>query len=220
MEDYDLETRVPKSLDCRHVLCKLCLQNGADSLDNCPMCRQAVRDHQKLPNDFTMIDYLQRKQHKKDLKEQALLRSKLQEMSDNAGEEIEKIEKNIQRANEIEPLLEFHAKQIFDRCIEECRHKTPVASHDRQNVESKLERLQHSVAVCMSLLDSTHISKDAVDTCETEVKEAVGMLRDQPGVSEKDVWHTYRQLLVDTFTELSQDPPSSDSSFGAGKLCV
>ncbi len=50
-------------------------------MNTCQMCRQPVGD---ICNDCTMIDYLQREQSKKDSTEQAIMRSKLPEMSDNA----------------------------------------------------------------------------------------------------------------------------------------
>ena len=221
MEDYALETRVPKSLDCRHVLCQLCLQNGADTLDTCPMCRQTIRDHRNLPNDFTMMDYLQRKQGKNDSKKQAVLRSKLQEMSDNAKKELEAAKKDIEEANDTEHLFEVHAKDIFDKCVERWRHNIPVGSYNRVDVESKLERLQHSVTVCMSLLENTYISKEDVSSCETEIHGAVGMLQcnDEEGAVEKATWKKYRQLLMAAFTEKSQDAPTTYFSFSAGKTC-
>ncbi len=96
-------------------------------------------------------------------------RTKLQKLSDTAKKELCETENLLPQANEIE----FQAKWKFDRCIE----RSPVGSHTREDVDRKLERLQHSVAVCMSLLDSSYISNDVVDSCETEVKEGLGMLQ-------------------------------------------
>ncbi len=95
------------------------------------------------------------------------------------------------------------------------RHKTPITSYDRDEVESKLERLQHSVTLCMSLLDGVYIKKDDVESCEVDVKEAVEKLhRREP--TEEVSWNNYRQQLIDAFTEMSQDPSTNDCSISAG----
>ena len=107
IEDYDLAVRVPKSLECRHVLCRICLEKVVNTLNACPMCREPVRDHENLPNDFTMMDYLQRNQSDADVKEQAILRTTLQELSDNAKKELEETESILQQVNETDQSFEF-----------------------------------------------------------------------------------------------------------------
>ncbi len=72
----------------------------------------------------------------------------------------------------------------------------------------------------MSLLDSKYISKEAVDSCETEVQEATGMLKctERPEATEKVIWNNYRQQLMDVFTKRSQNTPIIDCNDDAGKL--
>ncbi len=65
MEDYDLDKSLPKSLDCRHSLCKSCLIKDGQPMKKCPSCRQPIVSPEKVVNDLTMIDYLARKRQKK-----------------------------------------------------------------------------------------------------------------------------------------------------------
>ncbi len=148
------------------------------------------------------------------------MRTKLQEISDHAKKELQETENILQKANQTDQLFAIHAKQIFDRCMERYRHSTPVASYDRDDVEFKVERLQHSVAICMSLLESTHITKDTVARCETEVKEAAKKLqrRKRAEPTEKVLWNKYRKHLMEAFTEMSQNTPSDDSNLSAGNM--
>ncbi len=88
MEDYDLDTRIPKSLDCRHSLCKLCLQHSGQPLNSCPICRQPVRNHTKIPNDFTMIEYLQYKDRDRHLNQQEPSRTTEEESTSNELKEV------------------------------------------------------------------------------------------------------------------------------------
>ncbi len=112
-----------------------------------------------------------------------------------------KTQKSLQRANGTEE-FEFHAKQIFDKCIERCRCKTPVSSYERDDAVSRLERVQRSLAVCTSLLQRTHITEAVVDSCVTEVKEAVKKFQRKKRQEQKGkvTWHKYRQELVGAFT--------------------
>ncbi len=147
-----------------------------------------------------------------------MLRSKLQELRDEAKNELGLAENILRKADETDQLFAWHARKLFDRCIDKYRNETFMASHDRDDVESNVEKIKHSLTVCMSLLESTHISKGDVDTCETEIREATGMLqcRDQPET--EVIWRKYSQLLMDEFRELAQDAPTSDSSDSTGKL--
>ncbi len=78
-----------------------------NTLNACPMCREPVGDHHNLPNDFTMMDYLQRNQSDADVKEQAIQRTTLQELNDNAKKELEETESILQQVNETDQSFEF-----------------------------------------------------------------------------------------------------------------
>ncbi len=216
MDDYDLDTGVPKSLDCRHSVCNVCLQSGADSMNTCPICRHPIRDHQNIPNDLTMIDYLERNKGETVV----ILKSKLQEMRDNVKKELQETVNILRQAIETDQLFASNAKHIFYRCVEKYQHITPVSSYDRDDVESKLERLQRSLADCERLLEKAYIRKDDMGSCEIEVKEAVKELqcRERPETAETVLWIKYKQELINAFTEMSHDTPSSLPYVSTGKL--
>ncbi len=124
MEDYDLDSRLPKSLDCRHSLCELCLINKGDALSSCPICREPVTNPDNVPKDLTMMDYLQHKQRRKYLKEQQALRKKLTDLAESAKVELGHIERSQKDRSEFldgrEKLFREHTKSLFKTCLEQC----------------------------------------------------------------------------------------------------
>ncbi len=127
MEDYDLDIRIPKSLDCRHSLCKLCLMNKGQPLRSCPICRQPVNNPDNVPNDLTMIEYFNHKERKKRLKEQETLRKKLRDLADRVRVELVQTEKSQQDHNLVlggrEKLFRQYCKSLFETCLEQCSLK-------------------------------------------------------------------------------------------------
>ncbi len=72
MESFGLDKHIPKSLDCRHAVCAECVMNEGgrgQPLQRCPICRRAITDHSTLPNDLTLISYLEKNKREKYLKE-------------------------------------------------------------------------------------------------------------------------------------------------------
>ncbi len=70
MESFGADEHIPKSLDCRHAVCAKCVMNeGGQPLQRCPICRRAITDHSTLPNDLTLISYLEKNKREKYLKE-------------------------------------------------------------------------------------------------------------------------------------------------------
>ncbi len=56
---YDIDTRVPKRLECQHVVCKVCLMNeGGDPFQRCPFCRHEIRNRSELPDDSGRMEIL------------------------------------------------------------------------------------------------------------------------------------------------------------------
>ena len=70
LESFGLDQHIPKSLDCRHAVCTECMRNaGGQPLQRCPICRRAITDHSTLPNDLTLISYLEKNKREKYLNE-------------------------------------------------------------------------------------------------------------------------------------------------------
>ncbi len=88
IDDYDLDQRIPKSLDCRHSLCKGCLMHEGKPLKQCPSCRQPINNPGKVVNDLTMIDYLERKRQKRRDREQADLKKQLRFLQETLSKEL------------------------------------------------------------------------------------------------------------------------------------
>ena len=128
MEDYDLDIRIPKSLDCRHSLCKLCLMNK--TLNSCPICRQPVMNPDNIPNDFTMTDYLHHKQQNLYLKEEEATRKRLGHLIQRAQVKIGHIENLHEEHNlmveQRETLFREYTKSLFETCLKQCSLKDAV----------------------------------------------------------------------------------------------
>ncbi len=127
MEDYDLDTRMPKSLHCRHSMCKLCLGNCGHPLSSCPICRHPVKNPGNIPNDLTMIDYLHHLQRQGYLKEQEAMRKKLRDMTESVKEEIGHIENfQVELSRTVdwrEKVFSNYSKSLFEECLERCSLK-------------------------------------------------------------------------------------------------
>ncbi len=71
MESFDLDEHMPKSLDCRHAVCTECmLHPRGRPLRVCPICCRDIIDSSALPNDLSIIAYLEKIKREKYLKEQ------------------------------------------------------------------------------------------------------------------------------------------------------
>ncbi len=67
LEPYDGEEHIPKSLDCRHAVCKECLLTP---LKQCPLCRRGIgKNLSAIPNDLSIIAYLEKNKHEQSVKE-------------------------------------------------------------------------------------------------------------------------------------------------------
>ncbi len=124
MEDFDLENRMPKSLECRHSLCKLCLMNKRHPLSSCPICRQPVRKHENVPHDLTMIDYVNHKRRKVYLKEQEKIRKRLSDLTERTRVELRHIgelqEEHKQILEGRENQFRQHIMSVFKTCLDKC----------------------------------------------------------------------------------------------------
>ena len=95
LESFGLEEHIPKSLDCRHAVCSECLVNaGGQPLQKCPICRRAINNYSAIPNDLSIIAYLEKNKREKYLKERKEKVKKLIEQVLEASEDVDERLKN------------------------------------------------------------------------------------------------------------------------------
>ena len=172
MEDYDLDTRMPKSLHCRHSLCKLCLMNNGKPLKSCPICRQQVKNPDKIPNDLTMIDYLHHIQRKRYLKEQEAMRKKLGDLRESAKVELGHIERfQVERSQAVDgrdKLFREYTKSLFVGCLERCSLKDALKSGESfKIVNTILSRFPRTIITQLPFVPYPQPSCFGVHCCVT-----------------------------------------------------
>ncbi len=113
LESFDLEEHIPKSLDCRHAVCTECVMNaGRQPLQRCPICRRAINNHSAVPNDLSIIAYLEKNKREKYLKERKEKVKTLIEQVLEASEDVGRRLKNENTAQIVE-----EASAIFSSYI-------------------------------------------------------------------------------------------------------
>ena len=228
MEPFSLDEHIPKSLDCRHAVCAECVMNPrGQPLQLCPICRRGIGNHSALPNDLTLISYMEKKKRKKYLKQrkekiQCLIEQVL-EASDVLDRRLE--EEKTYDAEAVEKrsaIFTLFTRHLFEKCQQRCNSKhflTDIATQKRKELEHTRQRLDTCIATCTSLLDNQHVTSEEIDRCESDTQESVNKARrsETDGAIEEAMWISYRQMLMETFAEISKVAPSNDSSFDPGK---
>ncbi len=228
LEPYGLDEHIPKSLDCRHAVCAECVMNPrGQPLQLCPICRRGINNHSAIPNDLSILDFLEKKKRKKYLKAR---KKKLQDLIEQAWEASAEVGGHLKEetvigakiAKERSTIFTLYIQHLFKKCLELCisqRVLSDFSTKHHMELEDLLQELQMCISVCTSLLDNPHASTDEIDRCETDTLNAVKKSRDsgRSGTSEEAMWNSYRQLVIETLVEISKVPPSRDHSFHPGE---
>ncbi len=182
MGPFDLDQHIPKSLDCRHAVCTKCVMNpSGPPLQRCPICRRDIIDHSALPNDLSIIAYLEKKKRKKYLKERKDKMKSLTEKVLKVSEEVDGLlkEENVsaaQSVNERSTLFNSYVEYLFKTCQVLCDSKiflSDAATRSRKELENTLQELQTTKVACTSLLNNHHVTIDDIDRCESEALKAL-----------------------------------------------
>ncbi len=230
MEQYNMESRIPKSLECRHAICKLCLlSSGGGPMSHCPLCRDEISNPSRIPNDLSVMAHMEKKSQRKIFKQRAEKLNKLRDRGRKASEQMGKLlkeckSKGEEAVREHSDTFALYARHLFEKCLQKCSRDQSfwkdASTKNIRDLEGKMKRLQASVNTCTSLLDKGHItvSEEALTSCASEVLDAVKAA--QPGgrsqTAEESMWNSYRESMIDVLSDLSQTVPSSDSSFTPG----
>ena len=223
MECFSLKEHIPKSLDCRHAVCAECVMNaGGQPLQRCPICRRAINNHSAIPNDLSIIAYLEKNKREKYLKERKEKVRNLIEQVLEASEDVGGRLKNekvsaAQTVEERSAIFSSYIKHLLEQCQQRCSTKrflTDIAAIIRKELESRQQELQTCLAACTSLLDNPHVTTDDIDRCESEALNAVRKAREseKSGAIDRTTWNSCTQLVMKTFTEMSKIPPKSGNS--------
>ncbi len=227
LEAFGLDEHIPKSLDCRHAVCTECVMNPrGQPLQLCPICRRGIGDRSALPNDLSIIAYLEKKNRKRYLKER---KKKLQDAIEQARDASAKVEGELKEqkatagklVEERSAVFSSYMKHLFQKCQKLCVSKrvlSDVSTKHQKESENMLEELERCIAACTPLLDNPHVSSAEIDRWETATLEGVEKAREsgRSGTSEEAMWNSYRQLVMETLAEISKVTPSSDPSFNPG----
>ncbi len=227
MESFNLGKHVPKSLDCRHAVCTECVMKPCGPpLERCPLCRQYIKRRAALPNDLSIIAYLDKKKQKRYIKErketiESFIDQILEATQDVHGCLKEETVPAAQTLEERSAIYTSHVKHLFEQCQQRCNSKhflSDSVMKNRKKLEETLHELQTSMANCTSLLGKPRVTMDQIDRCESEAMDAVKKSRDsvKSGARERATWHSYRIRLINTFTDISREPPPNNSNCIAG----
>ncbi len=221
LESFGLEEHIPKSLHCRYAVCSECVMNaGRKPLQKCPICRLAITNHSTLPNDLTLISYMEKKKREKYLKQREEKVKSLIEQVLEASDDVDGRLKNQTAAQTVKDrsaIFSSYIKHLFEQCQQRCsseRFLTDVMTKSHKELESTSQELQASLAACTSLLDNPHVTTDDIDRCESDALGVVkkAKKRGQSGNMDGTTWNSYRKLVMDTFAEISKVPPKDGSS--------
>ncbi len=223
MESFDQDQHIPKSLDCRHAVCAECLLHPrGPPLRKCPLCNRDIKNRSAVPNDLSIIAYLEKNQCEQYLKEQ---REKVKDIIERVQEASGDVDKRLkgEKASAdktlegIRTIFNSHLKDLFEMCQQRCNSKpflSDTATQNLRQLEDSLQELQVSMAACRSLLDNPHVTPDDIDRCGSEVQNVVTKARDigESRATETATWNTYTLLVMEAFAEVSKLPPGNDSS--------
>ncbi len=223
MEAYDCEHRIPKSLDCRHSLCAVCLTSQLDIQKSCPICRQVIDNPDKVSNDLTMIAFLDREQEKIRIQEQKTMREKLLLLIDETESEYKSIEDTIHQFQENKLQIftdkshsfEEYAKYLFKKSLDSYNWEAVAFQYERE-LDSNLNKVQISLALMWSLLEQKLIEKESFEKCQTEASRAADRIPSSQNC-EKRLWEVYREQLVKQFSKISKVPMGENPEFVSGE---
>ncbi len=216
MEHYDVEERIPKSLDCRHSFCALCLATRLKSR-NCPACEKTIPNPDNAKDDLTMIDYLEKQQEKRLMEKQTAMRENLQSLVQNIENCQERTEaaisqfrKNTMKSvKEKSELFNTYAKFVMAESLQYCNTEAGlarIASKYQDDLQCTLKGFQGSLVTIKSLMENRYIGKEDFENCQTQ---AEGTARIE-GKSENDkdgMWDAYRDIWLGQLTNISREIP-------------
>ncbi len=212
LEDYDLQNRIPKSLDCRHAFCALCLASQLES-QKCPICQ---RPFENAENDLTMIDYLERRQQQKRVKQQNIMRMELQKLI-NMVEKVKaryeaKIKQfkssNLKVAKDKNQAFSTHIKHLLKESLDNWNSEaalTRIASQLEEELECRLQEAQLFLHTLEALLENDYIGKEAFNHCQMEATRAIQTEHTLNNPYTDAMWDAYRKMFVEQLNDTSKD---------------
>ncbi len=229
MESFNLGKHIPKSLDCRHAVCTECVMNpSGPPLQKCPICRQNIIQRSALPNDFSIMTYLESNSREQNFKRPRVkvenLIVQVLEASEDVDQRLKETVAAAQTVKNKSDIFHSYMKQLFEKCQQRCsseRLLTDDITNKHRDLENIKQELEASTRACMSLLDKSHVSADEADRCESKAMIAVENAKESSGKSQASdvaMWNIYRKLVMDTFTEISKVPPYDGAIFDAGNF--
>ncbi len=172
LEQFGLDQHIPKSLDCRHAVCTECVMNPrGQPLQLCHICRCGIGDRSDLPNDLSIIAYLEKKKRKRYLKERKI---KLQDVIEQAREASEVVDGHLKEQQEAAAkvveersiVFSLYIEDLFEKCLQLCDIKqllNDVSTQNQRQLENTKEELETCIAACTPLIDNPHASTDDID---------------------------------------------------------
>ncbi len=76
------------------------------------------------------------------------------------------------------------------------------------------------MALCNSVLDKEHIQEGEVESCAAAVKESMGGAQSTktPMANLETMWGSYRELVMETFSQMSLEVPTNYANLNAGRI--
>ncbi len=170
-----------------------------------------------------MIDYLERKRHKRREREQRERKAKLRYLLETVSQELRKTEadldeqkqSSLELAKENMGVFAAHAKHAFTKALIQQQENEEVvckmASKNNEELKDRMQLLQTLMALVASLLEQSHINDDDFDACRRAIQTVM-----QPKTSPLQepieiLWNIYREFLLDQFSRASSLGPANDS---------
>ncbi len=201
-EDYDLDQRLPKSLDCRHSVCQICLVGNGHPLECCPLCPQTVSNPERAVNDLTMMAYLTQ------TSEQAKMKCKLRSLHASVEQEHERAQQSLNEftANDSKTMNDtrnrFHkqSRRLVHQSLDHCNSGvlfSEISAKAREELEARLEDARSSCSAIKSLLAKSHIDRNDFEMCLQKLTQTQA-LQDETN-PDNLMWRRYREKLQSHF---------------------
>ncbi len=228
MEAYDLEERIPMSLDCRHYFCAPCLTSHLKTQNCCPSCRRQIDNTDNIAKDQAMIDYLEIQQERKRKEQQNAMREELQRLVNTKEKEHGRIEEEINYYKSSKLIMtkdkrcaySTYAKYLLKKSLDYCNSETNLprmTSKYELEMEDRLQEVRISLTKMKSLLGKDYIAKEDFDNCQLEATRT-SRTKNVAANAESRMWDAYREMLLEQLTEISKEPINGDPDFIPGNI--
>ncbi len=228
IKGYNLEERLPKSLECCHSICQACLMGNGEPLTHCLLCKQRIANSNETANDWTVIDYLEKNVGMGLENENTSTRETLLKHRRLAEQEERKIYKLLTQLTCTDPEEVKKEVALFDSTTRRLiKERLSQRMHDPNGIKSKAEEdLNHRLEVIHrvvsnidSLLVKESVTKEEFQKCHLEALKSSLKTKPLPDSADGILWDAHSEMVLGHLIcrETSKDIADKAESVRKGK---